>query len=120
MALWTGEERRQVEAICGLTTINPFVPERLEAERAVLRDRYRPYQQVWSAQDDLPEESPNVREIAALAETLTGKAAERIEKGAGDSEIDLFRVRHLSPRPVKVTHADSDFDLAVIGVTAII
>lgn len=95
MTLWSGTERRQAEAIVKLATVNPFAPERLEAERAVLGDRYREFQQVWSAQDDLPEESPNVREIATLAEALAGKAVDRAGRGAADRELELFRVLSL-------------------------
>jgi DNA-binding NtrC family response regulator len=82
MALFSQKEARVARGLRRLVLANPFLPERMEAERIVLGDAYRELMPVWSARPDLPEHNPNVLEIRARAEALATTVRSRLADGA--------------------------------------
>jgi hypothetical protein len=68
-------------AIGTLATGNPFLPARLEAERAALGDAYDPAGTLWHSPDE-PEPAPNVARLAVHATALADAARARLQTGA--------------------------------------
>jgi transcriptional regulator of acetoin/glycerol metabolism len=82
MTLFTPAEAALAHALRDLTLSNPFLPERIEAERAILKDAYRGLQPVWSSRAGLPEETSNIVEIRRRAEALAAAGRDRLAEGA--------------------------------------
>jgi MoxR-like ATPase len=76
------EERRFLESLSRLATANPFLPERVELERAILGDDFEEASPVWSKR--LDRENPNVVKLASRAE-----AAARSIRGRLDPQTTL-------------------------------
>jgi hypothetical protein len=64
--MFTTADRRLAEAIGSLLYENPFLPSRIEAERAVLGEAFVPEQRVWS-RDPRATANPNVVAISEAA-----------------------------------------------------
>lgn len=88
MEPFTSLELDLARTIARVAVANPFLPERLDAERAVLGKDYVPYQTVWSARAELPEETPNIIEIRRRAEALLAAIRGRLgSKGRLPEEL---------------------------------
>jgi len=72
-------------ALAGLAEGNPFVPARVEAERAALGRAFVPTAEVWHAESTLEGLNPNLPKLAERAEALAGAMRERLVGGAGAS-----------------------------------
>ncbi len=90
MPLLAADQRRMLEAVSRLAYCNPFLPERVQLERAVLGDEFEEGEPVWSQQVDDPDRPrPNVYRIAARIEPLIGQLRSRLLTGAAAREPDL-------------------------------
>jgi hypothetical protein len=89
--LFTEAESTLARAVDRLSAGNPFLPERLEAERAALSDAFDPTGTLWHSPAE-PEPAPNVVRIAARATALADAARERLAGGARPraEEIGLY------------------------------
>ena len=91
MLFATEDERALACAVSRLAYSNPFLPERIEAERAVLGAHFDPSGTLWHTRDE-PERAPNIVKIAeragALAEQLRGRLA--AGASARDDERALY------------------------------
>src|SRR5215471_15494443 len=84
------EQQCLLEAIGRLGHANPFLPERVECERAVLGNEFVEGEPVWSYRAEHPEPRANVWRITARLEPLLVELRERLERGAAPSEHDLI------------------------------
>ena len=82
-------ERRILEAFSRLAYANPFLPERVECERAVLGVEFVEGEPVWSYRAEHPEPRANVWRITARLEPLIEELRRRLERGALAAERDL-------------------------------
>lgn len=92
MNLFDEGERRIAEAISKLTHVNPFLPERIEHERAVLGGAFVAGLVVWNVDADLDGMNPNLLRLDAAARELRERARERIVAGTkpGAEEAALY------------------------------
>jgi hypothetical protein len=89
MSLLTESQRRLARALSCLTYCNPFLPERIEHERAVLGDGFEQSELVWSVRPSSRVERPNLKRILVAAETLVGEVRQKLADGARGSDADL-------------------------------
>ncbi len=93
MGLFTAGETRVVEAISRLVYCNPFLPERIEHERAALGEEFDDRDARWNVQTGATRKPRNVVALVDRAEQLldaiSSRAAGRAEP-ATDGEIALF------------------------------
>jgi transcriptional regulator with AAA-type ATPase domain len=89
--LFTEAESTLARAVGALTASNPFLPERLEAERAALGNAFDPAGTLWHSPAE-PEPAPNVVRIAARATTLAEAARARLADGVRPraEEVGLY------------------------------
>ena len=89
--LFTEAESTLARAVGQLSAGNPFLPERLEAERAALGDAFDPTGTLWHSPAE-PEPAPNVVRIAARATALADAARARLAEGARPraEEVGLY------------------------------
>jgi len=89
--LFTEAESTLARAVGQLSAGNPFLPERLEAERAALGDAFDPAATLWHSPNE-PEPAPNVVRIAARATALADAARERLADGTRPrvEEVGLY------------------------------
>ena len=90
MAFLTAGQRSLLRSISRLAYCNPFLPERVELERAVLGSDFHEGEPVWSQQVADPERPRvNVWRIAARLEPLTEELRARLAAGIEARETDL-------------------------------
>lgn len=83
-------ERPFLQAVSQLGYSNPFLPERVEFERAALGRDFVPGEPVWSQQVDDPERPRvNVWRIAERLEPLAERLRARLRQGVAAPERDL-------------------------------
>jgi hypothetical protein len=90
----TAAQRALLRSVSELAYCNPFLPERVELERAVLGAEFHEGEPVWSQQPESPERPrENVWRIAAKLETLV----EQVRGNASGQELPLYEdaVLHL-------------------------
>jgi DNA-binding NtrC family response regulator len=85
--LFTDDERAFARAVSRLAHSNPFLPERLEAERDVLGDDFDPAS-TWQPVDG-PDSAPNVVKIGARVGALAERVRERLGAAASDDAEDF-------------------------------
>ena len=93
MAFLTSDHRDLLQAISRLGYANPFLPERMEWERAVLGGDFVEGEPVWSQTVEDPDKpSPNVwrieERLEPVAKALRSRLAEGIE--AGEQDLALY------------------------------
>ena len=71
MALLTRSERTQLEAISKLAFCNPFLPDRVACERAVLGAEFVEGEPVWSYRADQPGPRENVWRVYRRLDALS-------------------------------------------------
>ena len=94
MPILTAEEIAFAEAVGALTYCNPFLPERIEAEKAAAGSDFVPHGNVWSVKAGDDREAPNIRTISARTEETTRALRERFRApGAKPTmkELSLYR-----------------------------
>ncbi|MGH7819705.1 MAG: sigma-54 factor interaction domain-containing protein, partial [Candidatus Binatia bacterium] len=82
-------ERTQLEGVVALVESNPFLPERVEAERRVLGAEFRPRTIAWHADATLDGVNPNLAPTAEVAERLAPRLRDRLLAGARANEEEL-------------------------------
>jgi transcriptional regulator with AAA-type ATPase domain len=82
-------QRELLEAVSRLAYANPFLPERVECERAVLGDEFVEGEPVWSFRAEHPEPRANIARIAARLEPLAEQLSGRLRSGARADEREL-------------------------------
>ncbi len=85
----TSSQRTLLEGISGLGYANPFLPERVEWERAVLGDEFVEGEPVWSYRAEHPEPRANVWRILAKLEPVVEQLCGRLRSGVPAREQDL-------------------------------
>jgi DNA-binding NtrC family response regulator len=92
MALMTARERGLATAISRLVYANPFLPERIEAEREALGPDFKPAGPVWSARTAHEQESPNLPALDARAQVLADALSQRLSSGVTTraDELSLY------------------------------
>lgn len=90
MPLLNVGERAFLRAVSRLGYCNPFLPERIEYEREVLRPDFREAEPVWSMRVDDPDSpSNNVLKITERVEAMVGRLRESLARGITASDQDL-------------------------------
>src|SRR4051794_8361728 len=90
MSIYQDRERRFLTAIANLAHANPFLPERVEYEKAALGKRFIDGGAVWSASVENPDaESPNIIRMHALVVPLIESVRERLAHASDISAGDL-------------------------------
>src|SRR3954468_4786133 len=82
MPLFNATQRARAEAISQLVYCNPFLPDRIDAERQVLGDDFVESDVVWNASKEGPVSRPNVARLIALAKDMCQAARDRLAGGA--------------------------------------
>jgi len=94
VALVNAQERHLLRITSDLAYSNPFVPERVDLERAALGSEFVEGEPVWSVQVEDPDRPrTNVWKIIALLEPLVERLRERLEdvRGAPASDLALYQ-----------------------------
>src|SRR2546425_1359943 len=90
--LLSPSQRKLLEAVSRLGSANPFLPERVECERAVLGSEFVEGEPVWSYRVEHPEPRANVwrimERIAPLLEQLRARLSEGVE--AREADLGLY------------------------------
>ena len=74
MGIFRSSERALAEAIGALSSTNPFLEDRVRAERAALGDEFVPGKRVWAVEANLLGDNPNLARLQARAEALASRA----------------------------------------------
>jgi DNA-binding NtrC family response regulator len=91
MAFLSSSQRSLLESISRLGYANPFLPERVELERAVLGARFQEGEPVWSYQADLQGTRANVVRVQEVLEPLLEDLRARLEEcAAGEPDLMLY------------------------------
>ena len=85
----TSSQRPLLEGVSRLGYANPFLPERVECERAVLGDEFVKGEPVWSYRAEHPEPRANVWRILAKLEPVVEQLCGRLRSGVAAREQDL-------------------------------
>ncbi len=94
MGVFSAAETSFVEAVARLAYGNPFLRERIEAERAALGAEFVPLQAVWNVRSDAAGDTPNNILLSAKAERTVSALRGRLRE-LGDTvstgELELYR-----------------------------
>jgi transcriptional regulator with AAA-type ATPase domain len=92
MALLGDAERTCAEALVGLGYCNPFLPERIEYERAILGEGFIETDGAWHKHVEEEAERPNIELLTQRAKVLADVAREGLVAGQrlGDFERELY------------------------------
>ena len=85
MALMGDNERALAQALSTLAFCNPFLPERIDAERVALGPGFVAAGPIWHARPRPEDDSPNVTALNARAETLADALRARLATRAAPS-----------------------------------
>jgi len=85
MSFLSSSQRTLLQAVSALGYANPFLPERVELERAVLGGEFVEGEAVWSYRAEHPEPRANVWRIVARLEPLVEQLATRL-RGGGSAD----------------------------------
>lgn len=89
MAIFSAEDRKFADTLSRLAYANPFLPERMELEREALGSEFDDPSAVWSRQEGLAGDRPNVRKLAARVEPLADKIRQKICTGTQVNHAEL-------------------------------
>jgi transcriptional regulator with AAA-type ATPase domain len=87
MSLFSPADRRLAEAVSQLVYCNPFLPERIEFERAALGDEFEDRDAWWNVQSAARRNPPNVVKLVNRSEELLDRTRQRIAAN-GSSPTD--------------------------------
>ena len=88
VAFLTEADRALAQAVSRLAYSNPFLPERIEGERAALGAEFVPGGTLWHASGETTP-TPNLRSLHARTETLVERLAARLDDGVKPTAEDL-------------------------------
>ncbi|HEY2586181.1 MAG TPA: sigma 54-interacting transcriptional regulator [Tepidisphaeraceae bacterium] len=77
------------QAISRLLFSNPFLPERIECERAVLGDQFVDVNAAWNLAQDWEGNRPNIGRLLETAERLAARTRDRLAAGERGSEKEI-------------------------------
>jgi transcriptional regulator with AAA-type ATPase domain len=85
-------EQRLAAAIGELSATNPFLEDRVRAEKRVLGDDFVPGKRVWAVEANLLGDNPNLARLQIRAEELAARARGRLleERRPSDAELRLY------------------------------
>ena len=89
MPLFQDAERDLLEAFHRLANANPFLPERVDAERAALGADFVRVGATWHVESDLNGLNPNVPKLGSLAEERAAGLRDRLAGGARATQHEL-------------------------------
>jgi hypothetical protein len=90
MDVYSPAERRFLTAVANMAYSNPFLPERLEYEKAALGREFIPGGPIWSASVSDPDaEPPNVARLHARLEPMLESIHARLERASAMTPADL-------------------------------
>ncbi|MGO9263244.1 MAG: sigma 54-interacting transcriptional regulator [Bryobacteraceae bacterium] len=89
MAFLSTSERSLLESISRLGYANPFLPERVELERAVLGAEFKEGEPVWSYRADEPGRRANVVRIQQVLEPLVEELRARLPENGAAAKAEL-------------------------------
>ena len=90
MGLFSKPQQTFCESIEKLCFGNPFLPERIQLEKAVLGKEFEPGDPpVWSLRIDLQKDRPNVIKINKKANDIAATARQRLIEGVQYSSLDI-------------------------------
>jgi len=97
MALFRDGDRGLVEAVSKLVYCNPFLPERIEHERAALGEQFDPGDADWNIRPEMidDEDHPNVVLLLKHAETVLDGARQLLDERKTLSDADAARYEDL-------------------------
>ena len=72
-SLMSGTENELAEGISRLAFCNPFLPERIELEKAILGTRFQEKGVVWSAGSQMEEDAANLQAIEGVLDAFADK-----------------------------------------------
>jgi hypothetical protein len=81
-ALLKGDEASLLATLSRLAHVNPFLPQRIDLERAALGADFVPLDPVWHARWDTPGQNPNEERLAARSTALAEELRRRLAAGA--------------------------------------
>ena len=87
MPLFTPADRHLAKALSDLAHCNPFLPERIENERAVLGGAFDPRHADWNTQADTEGDNSNLTGLIAAADELLARTGPRLDR-AGEIAAD--------------------------------
>jgi DNA-binding NtrC family response regulator len=92
MGLLTDAERQFADTVSRLIYCNPFLPERIEAERVALGPEFTEADSVWSVRAAATAERPNVARLRERVERLAEGVRARLAGGmkASAKELELY------------------------------
>ncbi|MBS1859147.1 MAG: sigma-54 factor interaction domain-containing protein [Acidobacteria bacterium] len=118
----TGEQRAWMEKVSPLSYANPFLPERVHLERAILGGEFVEGEPVWSFRLDDPHARVNIARMMARLDPLLEQLCARLRGGATPPEHDLAlyedAVLHLLYQRSYRHFYDSSFGAAVSAPSA--
>lgn len=89
MPLFRAEERRAIESLARLADSNPFSPEFVEGERAILGPGHAPAGAVWSFRTEPGAERSALARVGVVAERMARDARERLLRRPDTTVEDL-------------------------------
>jgi transcriptional regulator with AAA-type ATPase domain len=89
MAFLSPSQRALLQSVSRLGHVNPFLPDRIASERAVLGDDFLEGEPVWSYRAEHPEPRANVWRVLAKLEPLVEHLRTRLAAGIETRERDL-------------------------------
>jgi transcriptional regulator with AAA-type ATPase domain len=92
MNLFTDDERQFAEPLAQLSYCNPFLPQRIELERAALGDEFDESDAVWSKHDDWERNRSNLATLFSRAERIAQVVHDRLISASAfdDVEVKLY------------------------------
>jgi len=80
------------EVMSRLSYCNPFLPERIECERAALGSEFAPVDVVWNVAADWEGNRPNIQRLRDRSESVVCRARDRLAEGirCSEKEIGLY------------------------------
>jgi hypothetical protein len=91
MPLFSAQDRRFLDALSRVAYCNPFLPDRIELERAALGNEFQPEESVvWSRRNDVEESRPNVNRLATRASDVVNRARDAVSAGRPADEAELL------------------------------
>src|ERR1039457_7398360 len=89
MTFLTSSQRTLLQGVSRLGYANPFLPERVELERAVLGGEFMEGEPVWSYRAEHPEPRANVWRIVARLAPVVEQLGEKLRGGVSAREQEL-------------------------------